>query len=244
MHAEYRSVLAHLDAQPDVRAVVVTGTPPAFCVGGDSDALAGHAERGSYDSGLSGDEARPGYGVRPEFDQDFAFQFAMRFPIIAAVNGACAGIGLALALFCDLRFGVGDGEVHDRRAEARPAGRVRHELDAAPPGRRHPGDRPAAVRPGVHARPRPRSGGCGTASPPTARRAARWRTDYAAQLVDRRSGPTAVRMTKRQIYDDLLAPRRRRRRSPSRNRLLTEAMGTAEYREGVAALRERRPPQF
>ena len=40
MHSEYRWVLAHLDALPAVRAVVVTGTPPAFCVGGDSAALA------------------------------------------------------------------------------------------------------------------------------------------------------------------------------------------------------------
>ena len=71
-----------------VRAVVVTGTPPAFCVGGDSEALAGHAERGGYDDGLPASWRRPGYGVRPEFDHDFAFQFAMRFPIIAAVNGA------------------------------------------------------------------------------------------------------------------------------------------------------------
>ena len=106
MHREYLHVLRHLDSQPDVRVVVVTGTPPAFCVGGDSEALAGHAERGGYDSGLSGEEARPGGPLAPEFDADFAFQFALRLPIIAAVNGACAGVGLALALFCDLRFGV------------------------------------------------------------------------------------------------------------------------------------------
>ena len=40
MHAEYRWIMSQLEADRDVRAVVVTGTPPAFCVGGDSDALA------------------------------------------------------------------------------------------------------------------------------------------------------------------------------------------------------------
>jgi enoyl-CoA hydratase/carnithine racemase len=106
MHREYREVLSHLHDDPAVRAVVVTGTPPAFCVGGDSEALAGHAERGAYDPGLDDAPIAPGYGVRPEFDADFAFQFALRFPVIAAVNGATAGVGLALALFCDLRFGA------------------------------------------------------------------------------------------------------------------------------------------
>ena len=40
MHAEYRWILVTLEADPAVRAVVVTGTPPAFSVGGDSEALA------------------------------------------------------------------------------------------------------------------------------------------------------------------------------------------------------------
>ena len=88
-----------------MRAIVVTGTPPAFCVGGDSDALAGHAERGSYDAGLPAEREVPVHGVRPELDADFAFQLAMRTPVIAAVNGAAAGVGLAVALFADLRFG-------------------------------------------------------------------------------------------------------------------------------------------
>ena len=37
MHREYRQVLAHLEATPEVRVVVVTGTGRVFCVGGDSE---------------------------------------------------------------------------------------------------------------------------------------------------------------------------------------------------------------
>ena len=56
-------------------------------------------------------------------------------------------------------------------------------------------------------------------------------------------GPHALRTTKRQLYDDLLRHDVGAALADAR-RLLAEAMTTAEYREGVAALRERRPPRF
>lgn len=241
MHGEYRWVMAQLDADPAVRAVVVTGTPPAFCVGGDSEALAGHATRGGYDDGLRDDLPRPGYGVRPEFDADFAFQFALRFPVIAAVNGAAAGVGLALALFCDLRFGAAGAKLTTaapklglpaeygmswqlprlvgatRAADLLLSGRVVTVAETAEWG----------LWNGVE----PDGDG------------ALHRAQAYAQHLATGVGPAALATTKQQLYADLL------HHSPARaiddaQRLLREAMTTDEYREGVAALREKRPPDF
>jgi len=239
MHTEYRSVMADLEHRDDLRAVIVTGTPPAFCVGGDSQALAGHAERGTYDTGLPAEPAQPGGGDR--LDADFAWQFGYRLPIIAAVNGACAGVGLALVLFCDLRFVAADAKLTTaapklglpaeygmswtlprlvgatRAADLLLSGRVVTGADTAEWG----------LWNSVEA-----DGGA-TLEAATA---------YARKLAAT-TGPNAVTMTKRQLTADAL------RHDPAASvsdslRLLNDAMGTAEYREGVAALREKRPPSF
>ncbi|HXQ60034.1 MAG TPA: enoyl-CoA hydratase-related protein [Acidimicrobiales bacterium] len=106
MHSEYRALLARAADDPGVRVIVVTGSGRGFCAGADTRALEGHVERGHYDPGTGANLARPGYGVRPEFDADFAYQFGIAKPIIAAVNGPAAGVGFALACYCDIRFGA------------------------------------------------------------------------------------------------------------------------------------------
>lgn len=106
MHTEYRWLLGEAEADAGVRVIVVTGEGRAFCAGADMAALAGHAEKGGYDSGTTADIPRPGFGVRPEFDQNFAYHFGLTKPVIAAMNGPAAGVGLVLACYADIRFAV------------------------------------------------------------------------------------------------------------------------------------------
>ena len=106
MHTEYRWALQQAENDPDVKVIMVTGDPDggAFCVGADSQALLGHVAKGGYIPGTDDDIPMPGFGVSPDFDADFAFHFGLTKPVVAAINGAAAGVGLALACFADIRF--------------------------------------------------------------------------------------------------------------------------------------------
>ena len=89
MEVAYFDLVDSLDDDPDVRAVVLTGAGRGFCPGLDAGDLAARTQ------GVAGQE-----GV----DRPMTHARTLRKPLIAAINGGCAGIGLVQALVADLRF--------------------------------------------------------------------------------------------------------------------------------------------
>jgi 2-(1,2-epoxy-1,2-dihydrophenyl)acetyl-CoA isomerase len=97
-HALRTDLLAAVEAvgaDASVRAVLHTGTGRAFCVGQD---LAQHVEA------LKGDAASSLSVVEEEYNPLVLALAALRVPVVVAVNGACAGAGMGIALAGDLRI--------------------------------------------------------------------------------------------------------------------------------------------
>lgn len=112
MHHEYRACLAAAERDPGVGAIVITGAGRSFCVGADSRALERQTGKADYDPGVVLDDLpRAGYGLDPEYDELFAYHFGILKPIVAAINGPVAGIGLVIACFCDVRFAAEEAKI-------------------------------------------------------------------------------------------------------------------------------------
>ena len=100
MAGELREALAKADADDQVRAIVLTGAGRGFCAGADMSRLAAAAAGKS----TLGVPPMPTEGMEANFAQRMSYILAVKKPIVAAINGPVAGVGVVLTCYCDIRF--------------------------------------------------------------------------------------------------------------------------------------------
>ncbi len=227
MEHQYFGLLDRAAGDPDVRAIVVTGVGNSFCPGMDTESLAHTSTEGALVLG----------GRRSQH-----WALTVPKPMIAAVNGACAGIGLVQALVCDVRFAARAARFSTAYARLGLAAEyglswilprmigIERALDLLLSSR--PFDADEACRLGVVSR---------VCEPDDVLAEAQ---AYAAQLVQHCS-PRAMAAIRRQVWSDLDKP------WSEANRDWLDLMRTfnaretnPDFAEGVAAFRERRLPDF
>ena len=239
MNSEYRSLLQRASDDPGVRVIVVTGSGRGFCAGAESDDLAGHAERGAYRSWDHQGLATPGFGVRPEFDAELAYHFGVPKPVLAAVNGPAAGIGFALACYCDIRIAASGAKLTTAHGKLglpcafglawllpRLIGMSR-ALELILSSRTFTAEE--ALELGLVSAVVPADG------------LADHVAEYARTLASTVS-PASMAASKLQVYDAF--HRTAAEAVVAAEDLIDPMMAGPDYHEGVAALREKRPPVF
>jgi len=102
-------------ADDSVRVIVLTGAGRGFCAGADMKLLQG-IKTGAAGATKAADEPSPDFStdlgpdVSAHYGGRFGYFFKARKPIIAAINGPAAGLGLVLALYADIRFAGSDAK--------------------------------------------------------------------------------------------------------------------------------------
>jgi enoyl-CoA hydratase/carnithine racemase len=105
MLAEIRHAVAAAEQDPSVVGIVLTGAGRGFCPGMDMNALNSMSSgEGRAKDDLSDLKAEPGdLDMGENFRIAYTYLMSVRKPIVAAINGACAGLGFAIATLADLR---------------------------------------------------------------------------------------------------------------------------------------------
>ncbi len=95
MEEGLRSLLREAAGDDEVRVIVLTGAGRAFCTG---------AEMGQLSRSAAGAPAPPPAPREGDLEQRYSYIMGIPKPVLAGINGAVAGVGLCLTLFCDLRY--------------------------------------------------------------------------------------------------------------------------------------------
>lgn len=224
MTREYFGILDQTARCGEVRAIVVTGQGKAFCVGGDSEKLSEASNTGQAASSVP-----------------LPFWYPLRIgkPIIAAINGACFGIGLQQALCCDLRFASEEAKfstAYARRGLVAEFGMswllprltgTGHAMDLLLSARLVRADE--ASRMGLVNRVVPADDLLPAA------------TAYARELATQCS-PRALQAIKHQLWQDLMSDLASS--STRSEALLVKAACGEDFKEGIRSWLEKRPPTF
>lgn len=227
MQVAYFDLLEECAARDDVRSIVLTGAGRGFCAGADMQSLQGL-------SGGNGQPASTAGDVRP-----VTFPLTIPKPIVAAINGPCAGLGLVFALMCDVRFAAVGAKITTafvRRGLVaehgiswmlpRLVGPAR-ALDLLLSGRLLLGAEAAEL---------------GLVNRATAdERVLDEALSYAGMLAAE-SSPASMAAIKQQVYAD--CERGLKEALAEANGLMAQSFSGHDFREGVQSFLERRPPRF
>ncbi len=236
MEGEVRQAMREASNDDEVRVIVVTGAGRGFCAGADMDNLDG------ISSGTRREEPKTepfDAAVLPDFQTQYSYFPAIPKPIIAAINGPAAGLGLIMSLYCDVRI-ASDSSVFttafSRRGLIAEHGiswllpRIvghAHALDLILTGRRL--ESVEALRMGLVNQVLPAESHMAGV------------VEYAHDLAANVS-PRSTRIMKRQIYEALTQDLAEAVRSA--NAEMLESFTSDDFKEGVAHYLERRPASF
>lgn len=239
--AEVRHALEQSEQNGTVIGTVLTGAGRGFCAGVDMNALSAMSDAGKRsDDNFDHLKASPG---NPDQDDNYrgspTYFLGLRKPLIAAVNGACAGLGFSFATFCDLRFMETQAKIVSSFG---PRGLIAEHgtswmlprlvgpanaLDIFWSSRKIEGEE--AYRMGWANR---------LCEPGQARIEAEAYLNAIAET----SAPSSIMVMKRQVYKHLnreLGPAMQESK-----RWMDESLARDDFKEGVASFMARRPPAF
>jgi enoyl-CoA hydratase/carnithine racemase len=94
LQRRYYGLLQECVEDAAVRCIVLTGAGSSFCPGADTEELQVYTETGDFNPDAA------------TIRQPDWYPITVPKPMVAAINGACAGFGLVQAMMCDVRFAV------------------------------------------------------------------------------------------------------------------------------------------